>query len=83
VRVSFFSVDVLVAMAVRTTGRPMTVSDVVEEHETNKVRSETKGTDDKNKLGLWYLLRLNNPLNRFEEDRETQGNQENAVDESP
>jgi hypothetical protein len=52
VRVSFFSVDVLVAMAVRTTGRPMTVSDVVEEHETNKVRSETKGTDDKNKLGL-------------------------------
>jgi hypothetical protein len=71
VRVSFLSARMPVAVAVRRTTGSMIVSDVVEEHKTSKVRSETKGTDDENKLGLRYLLRFNNSLNGFKEYGET------------
>lgn len=71
VRVSFLGMGVLVAMAVGVAARSMAVSDVVEEDKTNKVRGQTEGTDDKNKLRLGDFLRLDESLNGFEEDGET------------
>lgn len=72
-RVSFFSVGVLVSRAVRVATRAMAVADVVEEYETDNVRGETEGSDDKNELGLRDLLGFDESLDSLEEDGETEG----------
>ena len=68
---SFLGVGVLVAMAVRMTTGPMAVSHVVEEYETNEVRSEAERADDEDEFGLRYFLGFNESLDGFEENGET------------
>jgi hypothetical protein len=81
VRVSFFGVRVLIAGTVRMSSGSMTVSYVVEKDQADDVRSKTERADDQNELGLGDFLRFDKSLNSFEEDRETQCDQEDAVHE--
>lgn len=81
-RMTFLGMGVLVARTVGVATRSVAVSDVVKQHETDNVRGKTKGSDDQDELGLRYLLRLDESLNSFEEDGQTEGDQEDAVDES-
>jgi hypothetical protein len=81
-RMTFLSMGVLVARTVRMATWSVAVSDVVKQHETDNVRGKTHGSDDQDQLGLRHLLRLDESLNSFEEDGQTEGDQEDAVDES-
>jgi hypothetical protein len=76
VRMSLFSMRVFV-VSVRMTA--MTV--VVEKEKTADVRQETAGADDEDDLGVGDVLWLDEPLDRFEEDGETERDEEDAVDE--
>jgi hypothetical protein len=75
-RMSFFSVRVLV-VPVRMTA----VTVVVEEEETAYVRQETARADDEDDLGVGDVLWLDESLDGFEKDGETERDEEDAVDE--
>lgn len=81
-RMTFLGMGMLVARTVRMATRSVAVSDIVKQHETDNVRGKTEGSDDQDELGLGYLLRLDESLDSFEEDGQTEGDQEDAVDES-
>lgn len=66
VRVSLLSMRVFIA--VRMTARTVAMADVVEEYKADNVRGQTKGADNKDKLGLGYLLRFDKSLDGLEED---------------
>jgi len=79
VRVSFFGVRVLVTVSVRMSSGAVAVAYIMEQDQPDDVGSKTKRADDQNKLGLRDFLGFDKSLDGFEEDRETQGNQEDAV----
>ena len=81
-RMTLLGMGVLVARTVRMATRSVAVSDIVKQHETDNVRGKTEGSDDQDEFGLRYLLRLDKSLNSFQEDGQTKGDQEDAVDES-
>lgn len=57
------------------------MSVIVEEEESEDVRCEAKATDDKDQFRVGDLLRFDESLDRLEEDGETQGDEEDAIDE--
>jgi hypothetical protein len=61
--------------------RVAAVAMVVEKEKTADVRQETAGADDEDDLGVGDVLWLDEPLDRFEEDGETERDEEDAVDE--
>jgi hypothetical protein len=72
VRMALLSMRVLITVPVRVTSWSMAMPYIVEEYKTNEVRGETEGTNNENELGLRNLLRFDESLDGFEEDRETQ-----------
>jgi hypothetical protein len=73
---------VSVAMAVRVTAVTVAaMAVVVEEEETDDVGGETETSYNQHKLRVADFLRLDETLNRFKEDGETQSDEEDAVDQ--
>lgn len=56
------------------------VSVVVEEEEADNVGGQTETTDDQDELGLGDFLGLNEALDSFKRNRDTEGDKENTVD---
>lgn len=81
VRVSFFRVRMRIARTVGMSSGPVAVAYVVEQDQADNVRSKTERADDQNELGLRDFLGFDKSLNGFEEDRETQCDQEDAIHE--
>ena len=83
VRVSLLSVRVCVVSVGMTAVGLAAVTVVVEEEETDNVGQEAARTDDEDDDRVGNVLRLDEALDGLEEDRETQRDKEDAVDEGP
>ena len=59
----------------------MTMRVVMEKHQPNNIRSETEASDYEHQLGILNLLRFDETLYSFEEDRHAEGDEEDSVHE--
>lgn len=73
--IDFLVVPMAVAVAT------MSVGVIVEQRQSNDVRQQTQTADDADKLGILHLLRLHQALYGLQENRQTQGDQENTIHE--
>ena len=74
------SVPVAVSVGVAS-GAVATMAVVVEEEKTDDVGGKTEASDNQHKLRVADFLGLDETLNGFKEDGETQGDEEDSVDQ--
>lgn len=68
-----------VSMSVPTSA--MAVSMLMEQEKTDDVGCKSEAADDEDQLRIGDFLRLDEPLDSFEEDGKTQGDQEYSIDQ--
>jgi hypothetical protein len=80
VRMTLLSMRVCV-VRMRMRVAAVAVAVVVEKKKTDKVGKETAGTDDEDDDGMRDILRLDEALDRFEKDGQTERDEEDTVDQ--
>lgn len=78
---ALFGLRDLIAGSVTVSAVAVSMSMLVKQEETHDIRSQTQASNNKNQLRLRDLLRLDKALNCLQEDANTEGYQEDTIDQ--